>query len=34
MTFALPFGALIAAYIALFFLFRARHSGPEAEVVQ
>jgi hypothetical protein len=28
MTFALPFGALLAAYIALFVLFRARHSGP------
>jgi hypothetical protein len=28
MTFALPFGALIAAYAALFFLFRTTHSGP------
>jgi hypothetical protein len=28
MTFALPFGALIAAAIALFFIFRATHSGP------
>jgi hypothetical protein len=28
MTFALPYGAFIAAAIALFFLFRARHSGP------
>ena len=28
MTFALPYGAFIAATIALFFLFRARHSGP------
>ena len=28
MTFALPFGAFIAAAIALFYLFRARHSGP------
>ena len=28
LTFALPFGALIAAAIALFFLFRATHSGP------
>ena len=28
MTFALPFGAFIAAAVALFFLFRARHSGP------
>ena len=28
MTFALPFGAFIAAAIALFFLFRATHSGP------
>jgi hypothetical protein len=28
MTFALPFGAFIAAACALFFLFRARHSGP------
>jgi hypothetical protein len=29
MTFALPFGAFIAAAIALFYLFRARHSGPK-----
>src|ERR1700677_4689199 len=28
MTFALPLGAFIAATIALFYLFRARHSGP------
>jgi len=28
MTFALPYGAFIAAALALFFLFRARHSGP------
>ena len=28
MTFALPFGAFIAAAVALFYLFRARHSGP------
>jgi hypothetical protein len=28
MTFALPLGAFIAAALALFFLFRARHSGP------
>jgi hypothetical protein len=28
MTFALPYGAFIAATIALFYLFRARHSGP------
>jgi hypothetical protein len=28
MTFALPYGAFIAAAIALFYLFRARHSGP------
>ena len=28
MTFALPFGAFIAASVALFYLFRARHSGP------
>jgi hypothetical protein len=28
MTFALPYGAFIAAAIALFFLFRARHSSP------
>jgi len=28
MTFALPYGAFIAAAIALYFLFRARHSGP------
>jgi hypothetical protein len=29
MTFALPYGAFIAAAIALFYLFRARHSGPK-----
>jgi hypothetical protein len=28
MTFALPFGAFIAAAVALYFLFRVRHSGP------
>ena len=28
MTFALPYGAFIAAAIALYYLFRARHSGP------
>lgn len=28
MTFALPYGALIAAAVALFYLFRVRHSGP------
>jgi hypothetical protein len=28
MTFALPLGAFIAAATALFFLFRATHSGP------
>jgi hypothetical protein len=28
MTFALPYGAFIAAAIALFYLFRATHSGP------
>ena len=28
MTFALPYGAFIAATIALYYLFRARHSGP------
>jgi hypothetical protein len=28
MTFALPYGAFIAAAIALFYIFRARHSGP------
>jgi hypothetical protein len=28
MTFALPYGAFIAAAVALFFLFRATHSGP------
>ena len=29
MTFALPYGAFIVAAGALFFLFRARHSGPK-----
>jgi hypothetical protein len=29
MTFALPYGAFIAAAIGLFYLFRARHSGPK-----
>jgi hypothetical protein len=28
MTFALPYGAFIAAALALYFLFRARHAGP------
>jgi hypothetical protein len=28
MTFALPYGAFIAATIALYYLFRTRHSGP------
>ena len=28
MTFALPYGAFIAAAIALFYIFRATHSGP------
>jgi len=28
MTFALPYGAFIAAALALYFLFRAGHSGP------
>ena len=28
MTFALPYGAFIAAALALYFLFRAKHSGP------
>jgi hypothetical protein len=28
MTFALPYGAFIAATIVLYFLFRANHSGP------
>jgi hypothetical protein len=28
LTFALPYGAFIAAAIALFYLFRAGHSGP------
>jgi hypothetical protein len=28
MTFALPYGAFIAATIALYYLFKARHSGP------
>ncbi|TVZ06158.1 hypothetical protein EAS64_01570 [Trebonia kvetii] len=27
MTFALPMGAFIAASVALYYLFRARHSG-------
>jgi hypothetical protein len=29
MTFALPYGALIAVAAALYFLFRATHSGPK-----
>jgi hypothetical protein len=28
MTFALPYGAIIVISLVLFFLFRARHSGP------
>jgi hypothetical protein len=28
MSFALPYGAFIVITLALFFLFRARHSGP------
>jgi hypothetical protein len=28
MTFALPYGAFIVVSLVLFFLFRARHSGP------
>ena len=28
MTFALPYGAFIVISLVLFFLFRARHSGP------
>jgi len=28
MTFALPYGAFIVIALVLFFLFRARHSGP------
>jgi len=28
MTFALPYGAFIAAAVALYYLFRARHAGP------
>jgi hypothetical protein len=29
MTFALPLGAFIVITVALFFLFRAQHSGPK-----
>jgi hypothetical protein len=29
MTFALPLGAFIVVAIALFYLFRSRHSGPK-----
>ena len=29
MTFALPYGAFIVVALVLFFLFRARHSGPK-----
>jgi hypothetical protein len=29
MTFALPYGAFIVSAIALFYLFRARHSSPK-----
>jgi hypothetical protein len=29
MTFALPMGAFIVATVALFYLFRAQHSGPK-----
>jgi hypothetical protein len=28
MSFALPYGAFIVGALVLFFLFRARHSGP------
>jgi len=28
LTFALPMGAFILASVALFYLFRAHHSGP------
>ena len=29
LTFALPMGAFIVATVVLFYLFRARHSGPK-----
>ena len=29
MTFALPYGAFIVITVALYLLFRARHSGPK-----
>ena len=29
MTFALPYGAFIVIAVALFFLFRAKHSSPK-----
>jgi hypothetical protein len=29
MTFALPYGAFIAAAAALYFLFRSKHTGPK-----
>jgi hypothetical protein len=29
MTFALPYGAFIVAAVALYFLFRAKHTGPK-----
>jgi hypothetical protein len=29
LTFALPMGAFILAAVALFYLFRSRHSGPK-----
>src|ERR1700729_3344010 len=29
MTFALPYGAFIVVAVALYFLFRAKHSGPK-----
>ena len=29
MTFALPYGAFIVIAVALYFLFRAKHSGPK-----
>jgi cytoskeletal protein RodZ len=34
MTFALPYGAFIVGALALFFLFRARHSGPRLKYLQ
>jgi hypothetical protein len=34
MTFALPYGAFIVIALALFFLFRGRHSGPRLKYLQ